>query len=54
MGNVPVPNPWADAEGGAGNGRLRRPVKVWHPEEMNPAFAAAVNSGDVENLLALY
>ena len=30
------------------------PVKVWSPEEMNPAFAAAVNSGDVENLLALY
>ena len=29
-------------------------MKVWHPEEMNPAFAAAVNSGNVENLLALY
>ena len=29
-------------------------MTVWHPEEMNPAFAAAVNSGDVENLLALY
>ena len=29
-------------------------MKVWHPDEMNPAFAAAVNSGDVENLLALY
>ena len=29
-------------------------MKVRHPEEMNPAFAAAVNSGDVENLLALY
>ena len=31
-----------------------KPVKVWQPAEMNPAFAAAVNSGDVENLLALY
>ena len=29
-------------------------MKVWHPEEMNPAFAAAVNSGEVENPLALY
>ena len=29
-------------------------MKVWHPEEMNPAFAAAVNSGEVENLVALY
>ena len=29
-------------------------MKVWHPEEMNPAFAAAVNSGNVENLLVLY
>lgn len=29
-------------------------MKVWHPEDMNPAFAAAVNSGDVDNLLALY
>ena len=29
-------------------------MTVWHPEEMNSAFAAAVNSGDVENLLALY
>jgi ketosteroid isomerase-like protein len=33
---------------------IENPVKVWHPEEMNPAFAAAVNSGDIENLLALY
>ncbi len=29
-------------------------MKVWHPEEMNPAFAVAVNTGNVENLLALY
>ena len=29
-------------------------MTVRRPEEMNPAFAAAVNSGDVENLLALY
>ena len=29
-------------------------MKVWSPEETNPAFAAAVNSGDVESLLALY
>ena len=29
-------------------------MSVQRPEEMNPAFAAAVNSGDIENLLALY
>jgi ketosteroid isomerase-like protein len=38
----------------AGPTRLTNPVKVWHPEEMNPAFATAVNSGDIENLLELY
>lgn len=29
-------------------------MAVLNPAEMNAAFAAAVNSGDVENLLALY
>jgi uncharacterized protein (TIGR02246 family) len=29
-------------------------VSVRRPEEMNPAFAAAVSSGDVERVLALY
>ena len=29
-------------------------MKVWEPEEMNAAFAAAVRSGDVEQVLALY
>jgi uncharacterized protein (TIGR02246 family) len=29
-------------------------VKVWEPQEMNGAFAAAVRSGDVEQVLALY
>jgi uncharacterized protein (TIGR02246 family) len=29
-------------------------MAVSRPEEMNAAFAAAVNSGDVEQLLALY
>lgn len=28
--------------------------KVYSPEEMNPAFAKAFNSGKLENLLALY
>jgi ketosteroid isomerase-like protein len=29
-------------------------VSVVNPADMNAAFAAAVNSGDVENLIALY
>lgn len=29
-------------------------MKVYKPEEMNGAFAEAFNSGDIENLMALY
>lgn len=29
-------------------------VKVTEPQQMNAAFATAYNSGDIENLLALY
>lgn len=29
-------------------------VKVREPQQMNAAFAAAYNSGDIENLMALY
>ncbi len=29
-------------------------MKVYNPEDMNSAFAEAFNSGDVENLVALY
>jgi len=29
-------------------------MKVYKPEDMNSAFAEAFNSGDIENLMALY
>jgi uncharacterized protein (TIGR02246 family) len=29
-------------------------VKVWEPQEMNTAFAAAIQSGDIEEVLSLY
>ena len=29
-------------------------MKVYHPAEMNAAFADAFNSGDIDNLMALY
>lgn len=29
-------------------------LKVYKPEDMNSAFAEAFNSGDIENLMALY
>ncbi|HEY9401701.1 MAG TPA: SgcJ/EcaC family oxidoreductase [Pyrinomonadaceae bacterium] len=29
-------------------------MKVYQPEDMNSAFAEAFNSGDIENLMALY
>ena len=29
-------------------------MKVWEPQEMNTAFAAAIQSGDIEEVLSLY